>query len=328
MNNIYYECLNSNKLTKDINLNDNEVIHVKIICYHINVEGTYPFLQFMLYNSYNLIPFLGALDQTLIFPFVKCLFEKKKELNDIIINKIKDYLINLGIILFHEDHIVINGFYNYNNENYVLINISDINIDVLLLNNKSEIWFGLTNEICNESIICKLQVNKSVNLFFLNNKEFITLIKISNKKIIKTPFVVYDGNNLKRIEFQSIFGKSKSNKIYGYYFYFNPSFDFAINNCFKNNLFNDEMIEIKEFNQIAGINRIALLSDKILYIDEEQILEKINIDELDEFINDYDTIFIKIPGKDPVIIIKEFIQQIQLSYHKVSKNLNNKICIV
>ena len=51
-------------------LNDVSNKNVKLIYYHINRDGIYPFFQIMMYNYHYNLPFIGYKEQNLIFPSV------------------------------------------------------------------------------------------------------------------------------------------------------------------------------------------------------------------------------------------------------------------
>jgi hypothetical protein len=310
-------------------LNEVSNKNVKLIYYHINRDGIYPFFQIMLYNYHYNVPFIGFSEQNLIFPSLIY--------NDINISKyISEYLKETLEPMFKDKHvdgleeIITKGFCIYKDEIYIFTDISSINIDKLYLTKTSEIWFGMLSEIINTKHICNISISKEVSHFIINNIEYFCKIE---DVLYPLPEVVYVGNHLKRVEFQSMFGISKIDNEYGYHYNFSYSLkDALINGTFTK----DKLPEFRFGKQLTddhgkyiegGINRIAILLDKTKYIDKEDVMKLIENNEWEEYIKNYNCIFIlsnniKCNDNDNIVIImQDYKRQIPLSYHKI----NNKI---
>jgi hypothetical protein len=310
-------------------INDVSNKNVKLIYYHINRDGIYPFFQIMLYNYYYSLPFIGYKEQNLTFP---CLIYNNIDIS--ISNYISEYLKESLEPMFKDKHvdgleeIITKGFCVYKDEIYIFIDISSINIDKLYLTKTSEIWFGMLSEIINTKHICNISISKEVNHFIINNIEYFCKIE---DVLYPLPEVVYVGNHLKRVEFQSMFGVSKIDNEYGYHYNFSYSLkDALINGKFAK----DKLPEFRFGKRLTdddgkyiegGINRIAILLDKTKYINKEDVMKLIENNEWEEYIKNYNCIFIisnNINCNDNIsIIMQDYKRQIPLSYHKI----NNKI---
>jgi len=291
----------------------------KLICYHINKSGKFPFIQILVKNEKFIVPFIGAISQSFFLPDVK----ENIELNE----QINRYLQTLGIHLDIENRnkIEIKGCLNLTNTEYTFVDISQINIDGLFLRNHSKYWFALISEIVNNENICNISMSYEIIDFFKEYYHLFLLVNPKDKTNYPIPDVGYCGSDFKTTEFRSMFGLEKQKMKFGEYYCFT--------NVFKNALYegawsqNNEheykygkLITDNEHGRYieGGINRIAILSEKMTIVDELDLLEKQNFSH---FINNefesYDTI--QISSNNPKIIINDYSQQMSLSYHKINK---------
>jgi hypothetical protein len=313
----------------NINFLQNDIIgknnNINLVFYHVNRETVYPFYQIMLYNYNCNIPFIGYKEQNLVLPSINY-FDQIK-INDVIIDYLKDNLLPIEYPVNDNEleKIQINGYYIYNNEIYIFIDISIINLDRLFLNKDSNIWFALLTEIINTSHVCNIHINNEVTMFFIQNIDNLKLNTIDNI-IYPFPDIVYVGNYFNKVEFQNMFGISKSEKKYGNHYYFT----YLLSEAFKNGAWTENNRPIKRFDKLitdddygryieGGINRIAILLDKHTYILEKEADELIYLEKWDDFILDYDCVFIIQKNDEILILLQDIKRQHSLSYHKINK---------
>ena len=294
--------------------------YVRLVCYHVNTEGKYPFMQFLLYNNYGM-PFLGNYFQELDFPLVEI---TTNDIHTNVNNKIEYFLTNIYCDVTDTTNIKIKGHFKKNNQYYLFVDISNITITPLYLKKTTSTWFGLINEIINNRSVCDIPVSNNVYDLLVSDERFITLNDLENNTF-RNADVVYVGSYFKQTEFQSIFGISKQNDNY--------QFLYSIQDAFKNGGWNSSGKSETKFNKnitdnawgryiAGGINRIALLS----YLQKNVNNETFHFD-------DCDLINTNVNDK-PTAIIKDVNQQVSLSYHRINKqsmgdkwDSNNCYCI-
>jgi len=206
----------TNLLFKKINIKQKNIIILKIICYNINNEINYPFMQIMLEKD---------IENNLILPYIKI---ENIESNNIIIdeeiiNKVYLYLlkINNNIIDIIHNNIIIDGYFFdiKKNEYIVFVNINNININFLSLNIETNIWFALVSEIINyKSIYNNIKIHKNTYNFFIEYKKLLLLYKDENRiEFYNIPDPYYTIDEINKNKFNLIFGKIPINN--KYYFY-------------------------------------------------------------------------------------------------------------
>jgi hypothetical protein len=328
------------KPTTYLNLNfDNINLYkyksIKVCGYEVNNTGKLPFLKYLLIKN---------MFDELVFP--------KFDLD--YYNKL-DNLIDYIKICFHEmfllndfdgfsEKIVINGFYEFNCELFIFIDLThcELNIDDRYSSNYT--WFALIDEILNCKKICNLKIDNNVSKFFHNNYDFCLLLD-SNNEAYESPIVAFVGKQENKLNFTYIFGESPkdNNAILGPYYYF-TDYDNAINdsfNCSKHLINNN-----------CGVVRFALFTGTTKYI-ENYLLDKCDSSEIkqerlnDELLNkNKEQLTIRISDHDgnwvehadscylgkitldngllldntPLIVLKEYKQQVPLSYHYLDKS--------
>jgi len=200
----------------DILFKEEKNIKINIIIYHITINSLYPFVQFMLYKTLN---------NNLILPFLYLNYDINiyNNLKNIIIKNIIKYLImikTLNNIYLNEDNINKNIIYDGiilddNNNIYICIDISNININNILLNSNSLIIFSLYSEIVNQGNIYDMKIDEELIYNFSKSCYFGLLKDSENNENEYYPFpqVVYYCNNKNITELYSILGYFKE-KIY------------------------------------------------------------------------------------------------------------------
>jgi hypothetical protein len=313
-NNEYiYKGLESlSRINSEIENNTN--IQIKLLCYNINTQGVFPFMQFLLW-SYGVIPCLNSMPEKLICP----LLNNNTNFNDYIVELIYIYLSDIDSE-FDINTINISGFYDYNSIRYIFVDISKINMESSLLTKYSKTWMTLPSEIINNRHICNISIEDEINDFFINNPIFYTLYNIDTGKAYPIPEIIYQGACFKKTEFQSVFGVSKMDKQYGNHYYFKSSFANALkegawNKDSKPEYKYDKLITDNEYGRYikGGINRIALLLNNTKHITLSN-----EIVDVESELEMYDSVILY-SDEEPLILVKDYNQQVGLSYHKIDK---------
>uniref|UniRef100_A0A6C0D9U8 Uncharacterized protein n=1 Tax=viral metagenome TaxID=1070528 RepID=A0A6C0D9U8_9ZZZZ len=186
-----------------------KIDEVILVPFKINFNANRPFNTFLLMND-----FTNILD----FPHVNT--GNANESEEFFLSTIYCYLYS---ILFSTSN---TGFSNYNlekfvsyiefkglyiceNNVYVFIDLTKVEINNNLMSKNSIYWFALLDEIVNKKQICNIPISCEVTDLFLTNSEFI-YFKNSKEEQIEIPTVVYTGTHEKNLEFEFIFGNSAS----------------------------------------------------------------------------------------------------------------------
>lgn len=313
---------------KNLDQNDLDTNILYILCYHIETEGKYPFLQFMMEK----IPFCNNLiKEQLVLPHI--VNNNGKNIKQLALEKVQNYL---------SQHYLSNG--KVTNDMYkgmvwannwiVLINISDINVSGLYLSRNSNCWFVLPSEIINTRQICNIDIDADVTNLFIENPKLGILTNPKTNINYILPDAVYTGGEYKSVEFNSIFGNRKT-KIYescGKYFYFYRSYIDAVKDAVKYTKFESEGIN-KEGTNKEGINRYALFLEGELYMETQEEFS-LTDDQIEKMYPESCIIIcysnIHEPKTD--ILVKEYRNFVSISYHMLDNskmdNVNNKIYII
>ena len=318
---------------------ENNMNILYLLCYNINTEAKYPFLQFMV----NKIPYCGDLiKEQFTLPYV-IYPDLTKSITEIVLEKTKIALktnqcntenvkeeMYKGLILDKYD------------KYYALVNITGIDISGLYLTRNSETWFSLPSEIINQEKICNIDVDEELVELFTDIPEISLLTDLKTNSYYIIPDVVYSGGEKKTVEFNAVFGKPKTQEYSnsGKYYYFYRSFKDVIkeggwiknggdreidktNNVLSRNEAGRVIIE-NEYGKFinGGINRYALFVEGKIYVEpgEELVLNDETIESqypdpcliigfLDKNIN------------KPNIQVKNYNSFFPLSYHDLNKNL-------
>ena len=240
---------------KNIEYNELDTDLLFVLCYQINNNCKYPFLQFMMEK----VPFCNNLiEEQFVLPNVYV--NKKTIVSEIVIEKVKNSLHSIGLdpSPLNEDMykgIIISDRFK---KTYAMVNISEIEICGIFLSRNSSCWFVLPTEIINTQSVCGIPVDKSLVSFFTQNPQVSILTNLATNTYYNLPDVVYTFGFRKEVEFSAIFGNSKS-KAYdscGEYYYFYRSFS-------------DVEVLKKDVSLENGVNRFALFIEGELYIENE-----------------------------------------------------------
>lgn len=278
----------------------------KVICYHVNYSGKYPFIQFMLYNN----------GTSLSLP---CLDRNITTTTDIFVDEISSAL---DLHLETDKHkIKLKGFLDDDNDDsvrYFFVDISGLsNINGLLLQHDTAIWFGLLSELINNKQVYDVVVDKDVCDFFTDHYELFVLHNPSTGLKYPLPDVGYHGSHFKMTEFQNEFGINKQKRKLGDYFYYTYALQDAID-------WNNENQEyVASIFMGGGVNRIALLADNMLYLNEEEIDKQQDYESyISGLMEIHDSIFVYSKHKS-FILMKDIQRQVSLSYHKIDEPFNS-----
>lgn len=322
------EKTNKNLTLNDI-VNDKGLCVLNILCYHIEDQYKYPFLQFMMEK----IPYCNNIvKEQLTLP---CVFMRdlSKEIEDVVLDKVIYGLDLLGCDYNKVNKNMYKGiiFSKDTYTPYALVNITGIDIHGLNFTRHTTCWFALSTEILNIKTVCNIPVNEDLINLFSDFPQIGYLINSKTNKHYIIPDVMYTGNELKQAEFQSIFGNIKK-KIYnscGEYYYFYRSFYNSVKDGgwlkeIDNNKIGDrKLVENNSMKYINGtINRYALFVEGKIYIENKK--EFSLTDEIIENFYPEPCIIICYSGEyniKPDILVKKYDSFVCLSYHKLNKNL-------
>jgi hypothetical protein len=304
---------------------------VHVCPYKVNNKYKFPFLNFLLHKKkgettleFLEIPIFKSFDSRELINYSKiCLFGL------CMLNDLNNFIENCCF----------NGFYLFENNLYLFFDINNCDININDIYSNNTLWFAIIDEIVNHQNICNIKINDNVKNLFISNDNLCFLINENNESY-EIPVIGFSGSTKSKAHFKYIFGESIQNKnaLLGPYYYFTD---------FKNT-FKDDKNEC--------IIRFALFTGNVKYIEninndpidnsdiKKQRLQDYNLDQnierLTMRISDHDGLWSKtfdsaylgyteLDNGDylkntPIIVIKEYEQQIPLSYHYINKNTRNQ----
>jgi hypothetical protein len=294
--------------------------NVNICAYNINVNGKYPFQQFILTKSIN---------NTIEFPSVLIYTDfNSTEL----INYTKVCLFGLLSIDDFEkfnDLVEFNGYYEYNNNLYLFFDITNYKENITSTDKNSSLWISLIDEIVNQKNLFDIKIDEEISNFFIKNADLCFLVD-ENHNNYDIPVVGYVSKENSKTNFTYIFGEGAGDKnsLLGSYFYFTD-----LNNALKNS--GESVIRFALF--LGNTKYIQNLKNDPIDISEikSQRLEDNNLDKNKEYltirISDhdgkwtelYDSIYLgyiildddTVLQNTPMFVLKTYEQQIPLTYH-------------
>ena len=290
-----YKYLLEHTANPNITSNELDTNILYILCYHIETQCKYPFIQFMLEK----IPFCNNLiPEEFVLPHIK-LPNGTTDIRQLAVNKVETCLAQILEPIIEYKGIVLDTDLR---TPYILVEVSSKNWYSPKLSRNSPYWFVLTSEIINPKSVCNISISKEVVSLFTNNPQIGMLIEPNTNINHNLPDAVYtSSNNIKTVEYKSIFGnvRSKAYDSCGSYYYFYKSYE---------NVIQDDLI---------GINRYALFLDGNLYKEKEFLLT----DEIIDKLYPEPTIIICYANLKPDILVKSCTYSIPLSYHVFHKEL-------
>jgi len=311
--------------------------HVYICPYQVNTTLRRPFLSFLLEKS--------KLTNNLKLPEVP-IFKHFESCE--LINYSKTFLFGLCNLNNFEnfiDTIIFNGFYIFENNLYLFFDVTKCKIRLHDIYSNSPLWFSTIDEIVNHKHICNIKIDKNVSNFFTSNDDF-CFLKDDNNNSYEIPIVSYIGTSKDLVNFKYNFGESSQNKnaILGPYFYFTNFNNAFLNaNTDKNTNTNTKT----EYNDC--IIRFAIFAGNVKYIenniddpideseiksqllkDSDSVIEQLTMRISDHdglWAREYNSAYLGVIELDngtylkntPFIVVKEYEQQLPLSYHYTNK---------
>jgi hypothetical protein len=320
------------ELPDDLNRYEN----VYICAYQVNNEAKYPFQRFLLINDF--------FNNSLVFPTIQN--SKGLTCNLDIINFAK---VNLFTLLLQDnfenfdENLEFNGYFannsNNNNDLYLVFDITKCNVQIYdIEKNTNTVWLALLDEILNHTHLCRMIIHPKVTDFFTLNDDFCFLLD-ENECSYEVPVVGYVGKPESKLNFTYTFGQTMStkNSLLGPFYYFTN----------YNNAFTDA-VDITD--NKPGLVRFALFLGNTKYI-ENQLNDAIDDSEIkslrledDTLDQSYERLRMRISDHDgkwsqtydsaylgyieldngtvlnkPYVVLKEYNQQMPLSYHYVNK---------
>lgn len=304
---------------------------MSMVVYTVKNTRTTPFLNVLLHKEKGKhelqlidIPVIKKMDQNELINWSKLVLYK--------MFLFEDYDTFTETILF-------NGFLNYENRLYLFFDASNCKININDIYRNSPLRFSLIDEIVNYKNVCNIPINERVCRLFTENEDLCFLTNERDENI-ETPVVGFIGTTKNKLMFKYVFGESSQNKnaIFGPYFYFTNFY----------NVMNGGHESIIRFALFIGCVKYV---ENHLYdpLDDSEIkkqrlddpeLEK-NMEQLTMRITDHDGIWTELFDsiylgdveldngthlKDvPIIAVKEYQQQVPLSYHFTDKNTQKSI---
>lgn len=350
---MYYNYAIKNFLVKDSNiLSDIKDYFQIILCvYTINTNGKFPFIQYLLSNnglgllSLPVLPVFSSFNKEKLINYSKVFLSGILQVNDF-----EEF----------NENIEFNGYYDYYNNLYLFFDTTKckLNIDDTFLSNP--IRFALTDEILNRRSVCNIKIKEETIHFFINNCSLNYLYDEKNNPYETPIVGFVGKTTPEKINFTHIFGETAKNKsgILGPYFYF-TDFNYAVrqggwSHNYEPEYNNNKLVTDNENGRYTkgGIIRFAIFTGYTKYIenmpndpiDESDIKkQRLNDKSLNKNfeiqtlrISDHDGIWTKTYDsvylgnielddgsfieEGPIIVLKDYKQQIPLSYHYIDKS--------
>jgi hypothetical protein len=292
-----YKYLLEDYVNNNIDLTNHNILYY--LCYHINEQSKYPFLQIILEK----IPYCNNLiKEELVLPSILIDNYSKSNIEKTIINNIfiklnnieKENIECLGII----DNVIIH------NKVIMLVKINKLNIVTTQVKRNTELWITLPTEIVNNKYICDIPINEDVIELFENNFYNLCSLYSLKKELYPLPDVIYSINNFNHCKLENIFGRFKTIKANGHYLVFYRDY----NSIKKHQILNKEL----------GINRY------IYFLEHYTLLDYNGLDNIDltTMLVNYNALLIQNVERNSQlefdIIVKDYDNIQPFSYYKLT----------
>jgi hypothetical protein len=322
-----------NDVSKDIK-NGGKYDILFLLCYSVNNESKYPFLQFMMDKMPycdNLIKEQFSLPHIFYTDF-------SKTIETLVLEKVIYSLNSIGCNSSKIQPEMYKGvFFDIIEQPYALIDITGIDISGMCLTRNSLVWFALPSEIINFKHICNIDIDLEATNLFTNSPKLGVLINPLTNKPYINPDAVYTGGEIKMVEFNSTFGINKS-KIYnrcGEYYYFFRSFTDAVKyggwikeggtqtidpqtNTYSTT---GRLLIDNEYGKYVtgGINRFALFIEGNFHIETESEFMLTDL-EIEQMYPEPCVIicYFGLHNYNPDVLVKNNISFVPLTYHKLN----------
>ena len=339
-----------NNLMKDYS--NNECSQIILCVYTINTNGKYPFIQYLLSNngfdimSLPVVPVFSGFNNDTLVSYSKVFLSGILQVDNFVeFNKKVEF----------------NGYYEFEKSMYLFFDTTNYQLNV----ENSSSLFVLPDEIINHGKVCNIPISKDSTRFFVINDSFNYLHNKNKEEYEIPVVGFVGKQTPEKSNFTYIFGESPKNKsaVLGPYYYF-TNFNYAIrqggwSNNYKPERSYNKLITDNENGRYlkGGIIRFALFTGNTKYIenmpnspiDESEIknqklndilfnknyeIQTLRISDHDgTWTRIYDSVYLGNQELDdgsfleetPMIVLKDYNQQIPLSYHFIDKNsLGNK----
>tara|TARA_Y100000389_G_scaffold128001_1_gene125314 strand:- start:44 stop:1195 length:1152 start_codon:yes stop_codon:yes gene_type:complete len=322
-----------------------------------------PYIQYLLYKySKDVKAHYKSVDNMVVFPFVNG--DEKTHAN-VLADNLANFILNKT-----ENKITADGCLLWENNYYFFYNTLDKHeINLLYKNNKT--WWCLIDEICNHNKIINYPIHHSAYELFYNFTDLIYLKKGKNN--IEIPIVAYKGGPKDILKYLSTFGNKTDDGRYGTYYYFSSlrgeTYYAGWSGKYTPITFLNKTISDNKGQYLeGGYTRFALFmgdyTKYIMYNENESFFWYINYldynkdkpakekkdaeikdnENIGKWANKYASLskgiipYRNIHGyfsSNPLYVIKDFSQQIPLSYHILNRKslktswdpLYNQYCI-
>ena len=356
----YYHYIALDSLDADIDeyMNNNRVSKIEICGYEIDNSGISPFVKY-LFEKDVLTNILGFPFESLNYDSLKSksliIYTKIKLFN----------LLQLPNYDNYDAKIQFKGFMVLGDTVKIFFDLSECKILLNDIFESNTMWFCLLDEIVNYQYVLNFSIDETITSFFKNNMNFCFLHDKNNVCYEVPSVYYTGRNSSMTLNFTHMFGVSTSNKnsILGPYFYFTDYQTAVKQGCWttdnKPGVKYGKVITDNEDGRYknGGIIRFAIFLGKMKKIENFQIdandMSDTKRERLDDFslnqnmemltmrISDHDGKWaenydsasienIELDNGDylentPIIVVKNYDQQIPLSYHYINKaSLNEK----
>lgn len=320
----YDYIVNSGLMEKDFGTIESvDFENIYICAYHINTSARCPFLRYMLCPESETGELnFQKVDMRWRYNLLSC-----------------TTMFLSGLLNKESSAISFKGFYEFAGSLYLFFDVSNIDIDCIDdIYAQSEIRFGLLDEIVNYGHICGIMVAKSLTRFFTQNDSLLFLYEKSSNAPYEVPQVAFVGKSTEnKLKFVSIFGESAQNKeaILGPYYYF-TNFENAMkesNGIVRFAVFTGQTKHLENLSDDPcddSVIKAHLVRD---CRDKVEIMTCRISDHDGLWTRTYDSVYLANMEMDdgtllpntPMLVVKEYNQQVPLSYHYVNK-LSTGIC--
>lgn len=282
--------------------NINGIKYLPLICFHINKDEKYPFIEFMLEKN---------MENKLDLPFI-AIDSNTENIKYLIEKHIKDNMTTLYLDNNKLKTPILKGLINDSSEKiYALVELSDFTIKYTKYTQNTNYCFVLPTEIINSGNTYNIPIHENTRQLFYDLHELGVLHQPISKKPYPLPDAVYSFSQLPQTEVNSVLGPNKDNgKLY---FYFNTQFTNIINYHISNNTLG------------YGANKYALFPDTFtIHIENESQLSLTN-DELHNLLDIYNQIYVQYVDNSfnnvkVDIVVRNFNTIVPLSYYQITQH--------
>lgn len=315
---------------------NNAYENIYICGYDVVVGGKYPFLRFLLSKTdthklnFPLFNLFRNLDTT---EMIKCATSFLHGM--LLINNIDTFKQNVDF----------NGFYEFHENLYLFFDITKCDIIISDIYSNSLSYLALVDEIVNHKKVLNMSVEDDCCSLFIYNDylSFLKDITCYKKQFYETPTVNFSSKPEKKLNFTYVFGEIKQNNegILGPYYYFYDYYT-SYQKSFELSELGGPKFGIVRFATFTGKTKFIennindeydksemkqqRLTDDAVDVTRERLLMRVS-DYAGIWANDYDSASLTELELDNGKIIKpnatvlrDFNQQIPISYHYVDPN--------